>query len=227
MALAADDELGRIGWLRAATPEFRAAMLALAVPRCFNDGQVMWQAGERDCGMIGIRKGTAGMLHALARPSAPMVHLCGPGFWLGTGQLLDDVDLQATLVARGAVSAVIVPRQPLLNLLADRGCYWREIGRLTFDQSLIAATIGNDLMIANSRQRLAATLLRLANCRFHGEPSGPLVITQSEIAAMANLSRHSASPILAEFADAGMIGAGYRSLVIRDAARLRALVEAD
>lgn len=227
MALAANDELGTIGWLRDAVPEFRAAMLALAMPRCFNDGQVIWQAGERGRGMIGIRKGSAGMLHALARPSAPMVHLCGPGFWLGTGPLLNNVELQATLVARGAVSAVLVPHQPLLNLLADRGCYWREIGRLTFDQSLIAATIGNDLMIANSRQRLAATLLRLADCRFKGEPSGSLVITQSEIAAMANLSRHSASPILAEFADAGIIAAGYRSVVIRDVARLRALTEDD
>jgi CRP/FNR family cyclic AMP-dependent transcriptional regulator len=227
MALAANDELGRIGWLRDALPEFRAAMLALAVPRGFEDGQVMWQAGESGVGIIGIRKGAAGMLHALARASAPVAHLCGPGFWIGQGPFLANLPLQTTLVARGAVSAVIVSRQPLLTLLADRGDYWRELGRLTLDHSLAAVTIANDLMIPNSRQRLAATLLRLAGCRFAGAPAGTLTITQSEIAAMANLSRHSASPILAEFAAAGFIAAGYRTLTVRDAARLRALVDAD
>lgn len=227
MALAAHDELGRIGWLREALPEFRAAILAIAVPRSFDDGQVMWQAGKSDQGIIGIRRGMAGMLHALARPSAPVAHLFGPGFWVGQAPYLADMPVQATLVARGTVNAAIVPRQPLLALLADRGDYWRELGRLSVEQTLIAVTILNDLMIANSRQRLAATLLRLAGCRIKGDPAYALTITQSEIAAMANLSRHSASPILAEFVATGMIGAGYRSLMVRDAARLRALADED
>jgi CRP/FNR family cyclic AMP-dependent transcriptional regulator len=227
MALAANDELGRIGWLRDADPSFRVAILAIAVPRSFDDGQVMWQAGEPGNGMIGIRRGMAGMLHALARPSAPVAHLCGPGFWIGQGPFLADLPLQTTLVARGAAVAVIVSRHSLLKLLADRGDYWRELGRLTLDHTMVAVTIANDLMIPNSRQRLAATLLRLAGCRFAGVPVGALTITQSEIAAMANLSRHSASPILAEFTSAGLIGAGYRTLVVRDAPRLRALVEDD
>jgi CRP-like cAMP-binding protein len=227
MTLFADDALGRIGWLAEAVPHFREAMLARAQPHHFEHGQVMWQAALPGNGLIGIQSGAAGLLHALAPPESPILDIVGPGFWAGQAPFLTRAAVQMTLIARGPVEAVIVPRSVMLALLGERGDYWRELGRLSLEQAFLATVAMGDLLIPNSRRRLAGTLLRLAQCRRAGEPQCVIMISQTELAAMTNLSRHSAGPLLAGFARAGLIDLGYRSIGIADVTGLRAVADTD
>ncbi|OYU16233.1 MAG: hypothetical protein CFE37_02500 [Alphaproteobacteria bacterium PA4] len=227
MALLADDALGNSGWLAGAVPAFRDAMLANAQLHHFEHGQVMWQAGQPGDGMIGIRTGAAGLMHAMAPPESPILDIVGPGFWAGQAPFLTRAAVQMTLIARGPVEAAIVPRSAMLVVLGDRGDYWRELGRLSLEQAFLATVAMGDLLIPNSRRRLAGTLLRLAQCRRAGAPQREIMISQTELASMANLSRHSAGPLLAGFARAGVIALGYRSVRLTDAVGLRAIADTD
>jgi CRP-like cAMP-binding protein len=84
------------------------------------------------------------------------------------------------------------------------------------------------MMIRDSNRRCAAALLNVANCR-RGEPSSTPVLnaplSQEELAAIANLSRTSISSILRDLEADGLIELGYRTVTLRDPARLRALVD--
>jgi CRP-like cAMP-binding protein len=223
-------QIGRIGWLRNATDDWRDALLNAAVVKRFEPGSVVWQAGEDGQGLIGICTGIAAALHAMATPATPMMHICGPGFWAGQGPLLTDIQIQLTLVARTPLETVLVPRARVLALLDANPLYWREIGRLALDHSYLATNMAADLMIPDSRARCAATLLRLGECRFAAPPAGVIPeigITQDELGAMANLSRATIGPILRDFVNAGLVTVGYRNIAINLPARLLAIAETD
>lgn len=223
-------EIGQIGWLRSASGDWRDAIIAAGVVRRFEPGTVIWQAGEVGAGLIGICKGTAAALHAMAVPATPMIHVFGPGNWAGQGPILVDTSIQLTLVARTPIETLLVPRARVLALLDANPCHWRELGRLALEHSYLATNIATDLMIPDSRARCAATLLRLCNCRFKAPPTGlttEIGITQDELGAMANLSRASIGPILRDFVNAGLITISYRNIVLNEPSGLLAVAEAD
>jgi CRP-like cAMP-binding protein len=224
------DPFGNIGWLKGAPADFRIAILESATNKQFGINATIWQAGDTGLGLIGIRSGSAGVLHAIAAPGTHFLHIVGPGDWTGEGPLLSGKPKTLTLVARTPVDVAIVAQHKIRTLLGSRPDYWQQIGRLALYNSLLVSVIASDLMIPKSRSRCAATLLRLAGCRFDGPKTAiaPIItIAQDELAAMANLTRHTAGPILHGFAAAGLISLGYRTIIIHDADALRALADGD
>jgi CRP-like cAMP-binding protein len=224
------DPLATIGWLKETPADFREALLSAASTRHFDPNATFWQAGDTDFGLLGIRSGTAGLLHAMSAPGSPFGHIVGPGYWTGEGPLLSGKPKTVTLVARSPVEVVMIARRHVRTLLTSRPDYWQQIGRLALTQGHLASTIASDLMIPNSRRRCAATLLRLAGCRFdgHAMATAPIIaIAQEELGAMANLTRHTTAPILHSFVAAGLIRLGYRTIAIADVDALRAVADGD
>lgn len=224
------DPLENIGWLKEAPVDFRIAILDAASDRQFGINATIWQAGDTDLGLIGIRNGTAGVLHAMAAPGTHFLHIVGSGDWTGEGPLLSGKPKTLTLVARTPIDVAMVPQHKIRALLESRPDYWQQIGRLALSNALLASAIASDLMIPNSRRRCAATLLRLAGCRFEGpRPARApvMAIAQEELGAMANLTRHTAGPILHGFVEAGLISLGYRTITVQDADALRAIADGD
>jgi CRP/FNR family transcriptional regulator, cyclic AMP receptor protein len=222
------DPLTEIGWLKEAPAVFQQALLGAASTRHFDAGTTIWQAGDTDFGLLGIRSGNAGVLHAMSAPGSPFGHIVGPGYWSGEGPFLSGKPKTVTLVARTHVEAAMVPQRRILALLTSHPDYWQQIGRLALINGQLASVIASDLMIPSSRRRCAATLLRLAGCRFNSPAlaTTPVIaVAQEELGAMANLTRHTAGPILHGFAKAGLIRLGYRTITIDDGAALRAIAD--
>lgn len=220
--------LTQIGWLHGAPDDFRDALLGAAILRQYSPGTVFWQAGESGEGLIGIISGEASGLHAMARPDTPVIHILGPGFWAGDGPLLDGGPLAMTMVARTPVKAALVPRHAIMAILAERPHHWREIGRMAMGHAYLPIAMVADLMITDSRERCAATLLRLCGCRM-GPPDGPaeVAVTQAELAAMASLSRASIGPIVKELVANGLVSIGYRKIKIINVPALRSIADGE
>jgi CRP-like cAMP-binding protein len=142
--------------------------------------------------------------------------------------LLTDGVLAMTMVARTPVTAALVPRRAVLAILAAQPQHWREIGRMATEHAYLSIAMAADLMISDSRERCAATLLRLCGCRM-GPPTGPaeIAVTQLELAAMASLSRGSIGPIVKNLVKSGFITVGYRKITIVDVPALQAIANAD
>lgn len=225
---ACSEVLARTGWLPMTPPEFSHSLLSHCRWRYFAAGSMIQHAGDRDCSMTGLARGTTAVTTVLSAPDTPMIHIAHPGVWIGYAPMFTPQARTLDVVARSDIIVAQITLPEVEALLAERPQWWRYFGALGVIYGNIAANIAGDLMIRDSKRRCAAALLRLANCRF-ADPEGAqqveAAMTQDELAAVANLSRTSVGAILRELEQAGLIALGYRSVVLTAPRRLRAIVD--
>ena len=114
------------------------------------------------------------------------------------------------------------------GLLEEQPEWWRCFLRPASIIGDIALNIAADLLIRDSERRCAAVLLRLSGRRF-ADPEDlepvDVAVTQDDLAGAANLSRSSVKSMLGRLAARGLIEQGYRGIVVRAPAALRAFVD--
>lgn len=228
LAAEAIDALSATGWLAGCPADFRAAMLRLGRFRLAAPGESFYEAGEEDRGMFALARGTAEVALDWGHPDTPLLHLVQAGFWAGYRPLLGRPTM-LHLRARTEVLVALFPRRAVAELLAANPEWWFHIAVLVEANCEIVARMMADLTLRDSRLRAIATLLRLADCRFHGPPPGAnaeVLIGQYELAAAAVLSRNTMSAILAELTRDGLVAASYKRLRILHPADLRAILDA-
>lgn len=215
-------------WLQICSADFREALLDRAIIRRSPAGARLFHAGDEGGGMFGIATGTVEIALHLPHPDASIVHLAHGGFWAGHRPLLGR-PRGIGVVARTDVVWALVPQHQVQAMLEERPGWWRFIARLADDSAETAISIVADLTRQDSRQRAIAALLRLAGCRYRDPPQGSSVelrLSQSELAAIAVMSRNTLNSIMRDLVEARLIAVGYRSVLLRDPARLRAVLTA-
>ena len=107
------------------------------------------------------------------------------------------------------------------NVLADRA-----IGSLAEFNIRISITAVGDLLIPKSDRRIAAVLLRITDVLQGAVPSDPagFVLTQAQLAQMANVSRHLVNQTLGWFERQGWVRVSYNRIAIVDAESLSKFV---
>lgn len=215
-------------WLRECSPDFCTALLDRAIIRHSPAGARLFHAGDEGGGLFGVASGTVEISLNLPHPDTPIVHLAHAGYWAGYRPLVGRARLLG-VVARSDVVWALLPQHAARDMLAGTPEWWRFIARLVDDNAEIAAGTIADLTRQDSRLRAIAALLRLAGCRYRDPPEGQAIelrLSQTELAAMAVMSRNTLNSIMRELVEARLVAVGYRSLLIRSPGRLRALLEA-
>jgi CRP/FNR family transcriptional regulator, cyclic AMP receptor protein len=216
------------GWLRHTPRDLAEQFVAHCHWRSFAAGTGIQHAGEEGGTLAGIAHGSAVLTTSLSTPDSPVLHIMHPGEWFGYVPLFLPGTRPNSIVARSNVTIAIMSEQELEAFLAPHPHWWRHVGTLAAIHANTATAIAADMMIRDSDRRCAAALLNIGNCR-RGEPSSTPVlnapVTQEELAGIANLSRTSVSSILRTLEEQGLIELGYRTVTLRDPARLRALVD--
>lgn len=185
----------------------------------------LYVAGDPPGGVYGIAEGSIAFTAALGAPASPPLHAGRAVCWTGVGPVLSDQPRRASLVALTPVSAVYAPLRPLRAMLDANPSWWRHIAQELLMEFDILTTAASDAMITSSEQRCAATLLRLADCRFGNGNSGDLSVqlSREEIGTMMCLSRSSITVILTKLADQGLIKLGWRAVELVDVDALRTI----
>jgi CRP-like cAMP-binding protein len=86
-----------------------------------------------------------------------------------------------------------------------------------------------DMLISDSRRRVAAAVLRLAGHRHRMHPLSPplvppaIICTQEQLAGAVALSRNTTGKIMRDLETEGLIDARYGRIAILDAARMIAM----
>jgi CRP-like cAMP-binding protein len=216
-------------WLSSCPPEFSHALLDRAIIRLSPPGATLFHAGDEGGGLFGIARGTVELSLFLDHPDTAIMHLAHAGYWAGTRPLIGRARVLG-VIARDEVLWALVPLHEARSLLDAFPHWWRHIAELVDDNCEIAIGAMADLTRADSRMRAMATLLRLAGCRYAGPPGGgpvELRLSQAELAAIAVMSRNTLNAIMRELMEQRIVAVGYRSILIREPARLRAMLEAD
>ena len=222
-----EQTLRQNGWLRHVPADFADAVLALCRWQQIGTGEGIQFAGDVGGSVFGLGNGTVAITTAMTAPDAQITYIGHPGRWFGFAPLFGGETHATAVEARSDVVLAVLPPVAFAALLDSWPGSWRYIGmQCTIGYGHIAANIAGDMMIRDSRRRCVAALLRSANCRFddyQGKASAPL--SQSEVAAISNLSRTMVNTILGELEAEGLLVLGYRSIALVDVRRLRRIAD--
>jgi CRP/FNR family transcriptional regulator, cyclic AMP receptor protein len=217
------------GWFADSHPDFRQEIFALAGPKSYATGTVIYKAGDPGREIFGIRSGVVTLQGRFTHPDAVLLHMLRPGDWFGTVPLLAGRSRRVTAVARTDVELLRVPGDELQALLRRHPAWAAALGRDVVYFLDLALQGAADLLIRRAEARCAAVLLRLAGRRWAmgpdaGMPS-EIPAAQSEIAMLCNVSRNTFSRVMRGFTSLGLVTLGYRSLAVNDPAGLRAIAD--
>ena len=217
------------GWFADCPPRFRREVLALARPKSYAAGTVIYQAGDPGQDMFGVSSGVVTMQSRLTHPDAVLLHMLRPGEWFGTVPILLKRDRRITAVARTEVNLLRVPGDELRALLRRRPEWFAELGRDAIYNMDLAMQIAADLLIRDASARCAAVLLRLAGRRWASGPDAGLPsevpASQAEMAMLCNVSRNTLSRVLRSLSSRRLVTVSYRLLTVNDPARLREVAD--
>ena len=210
--------LARRGWLSRVDDEFRETLLENAEWRSFDAAEQITLAGDAEGDLIGLAEGFVAFHIAFGQPSAPILHIGSPVFWMGYRPIVADEARIATATAQSKVWCATIKRRRVRAMLDDRPDWWRHFVTLSLEYGDAAALSGADLLIANAEARLIAVLLRFAGLRGAIPNDDPVLVpvTQQELAGATNLSRNWVGTILRKLATAGWIETRYNGIEITD-----------
>ncbi|MFZ4689088.1 MAG: Crp/Fnr family transcriptional regulator [Polymorphobacter sp.] len=221
--------LSEAGWLTQVPADFRDALLARVIWRTSEPGAEFIHAGDTEGGLFGIARGTAEVSLLEGHPDARIMDLVHAGFWAGHRPLFGR-PRQLTIAARTELLWALVPQLTLMGMLTENPGWWQHIALLGDNNIDHVQTSLADLSRRDSSLRAIAVLLRLGGCRHAGPPPGSVTdvrISQSDLAAMAVMSRNTLGTIVGDLVERGLISANYHSITLEKPGALRAMLADD
>jgi CRP-like cAMP-binding protein len=215
------------GWLAQADPALRKALLEAGRIHRFGDCATIYTFDQDQICLWGVVSGLIRISVTMNEQEPKLAHCAGPGFWFGEVPVITGRTRAVQAVASGETRLCAIDRTEIVAMARRDSEVWRLVATLSVLNELVAIGAGEDLMIRDPRKRLVAVLLRLSGRRnaFQGTAPIPTVpVTQAELAEASTLSRSSASVVLKDLAQRGMIRTDYRSIAILDPKALEGLL---
>lgn len=221
--------LSEHGWLSRMPADFRRAVLRSCIWQRYEPGASLFVAGDPPGGLFGVADGSVGGSTLFGVPDTPVLHIARPGFWSGEGSILSGEPRRISVVAITEALVANVPLPALRTLLSERPEWWKHIGQLALASTDLIVNGLADMAIRDSTQRCAAILLRLCDCRFSdsADISREVMVTQEQMAALANLSRATVNTILRRLAKLRLVELHYRSIVVLGTGSLRKIANGE
>ncbi|TFU03551.1 Crp/Fnr family transcriptional regulator [Polymorphobacter arshaanensis] len=213
------------GWLSRTPAAFQDAILERSIWHHIEAGAALTHGGDREGGMYGIGQGSVDVTPATGPADLPVVHIGRAPYWFGILPVVSHAPRAVSIATRSDCLAAVVPQPALDALLAAHPEWWQLLAMQALEHFSLAAQTTSDLLIPDTRRRCIAVLLRETGHRVGDVPRPQIDIGQDELAAMANMSRQTASTVLRGLAAHGLIEIGYRTLTVRDAPQLQALLD--
>jgi CRP-like cAMP-binding protein len=226
--LAAPDVVDRAGWLPTCSPAFRRWVLESLHWRLVPSGSGVSFAGDQDGGFFCLAQGQITFYTSLGH-SLVTSYFGHPGTWWGQAPLVG-LPRTGTVTTRTECIIGILSQRALETRLEEHPQDWADIARGLSDLFVMSAGAHSDLLIENSRNRIAATLLRLGGNRHRRYPlriPRRFECTQDELARATGLSRNTAGVHLRSFEREGLITIGYGPIELRNPEGLAALANAE
>jgi CRP-like cAMP-binding protein len=209
-----------------AVPAFRElgraeleAVAAVAMPRRFEPGEVVFREGDDSDTCYIVRRGHARALREHAGGSQITLATFGPGDIFGELAMFDVERRSATVEALDDVETLAILGSDMRRLMHEHAAIAVKLA-VSLVRRLRAA---NERLASQSFQtvqsRVAAVLAQLVEqAQAEGAPDRdiPITATQADLAKLAGSSRESASRFLAVLERAGVISQGRGRLVVHD-----------
>ena len=196
-----------------------ARVAAVAVPRQFGRGEVVFREGDQSNTCYIVRSGRARAIREHQDGRSITLAQFGPGDIFGELAMFDDERRSATVEAIDDTEAIAILGGDMRRLLHEHPQIAVKLlgalgGRLRETNERLARQ-----SFQTVQSRVAAVLVQLvAAAQEEGAPESNVLITskQTDLAQLAGSSRESASRFLAVLERAGIITQGRGKLIVHD-----------
>jgi CRP-like cAMP-binding protein len=210
------------GWLSVQPEAFRHAILNSALRRDVQPGEGLLQAGDPPGGVFGVISGGVAVYAQVGSLLPRMGTIIRAGSWFGTASIATGLPRYISARVQEPSQLVYLPLARIEAMIAEDPLTARMFAALAEFNAWLSVALACELGIANASRRVAAVLMRATGAHFGLSPPHPegFLLTQHEIAEMANVSRLHTNRILAQFGNQGWITAGYGRVKVCDPAAL-------
>ena len=197
---------------------------ALGRPVCFGSGETLYLQNAPSGGFFFIESGLVKVSHILDDGSESIVALYGNRDLVGEASALQS-DSSPAAVAFTPVRAFLVPTETAYDLISHDPEFARYVvDMLAYKLRMVNARLCT-IAGKHSRQRLAATLLLLAEFGVTRDKDGWYVVTHAELASYAGSTRANTTTLLRELAEEGLVATRRGGIRILGPDGLRAISE--
>jgi CRP/FNR family transcriptional regulator, cyclic AMP receptor protein len=188
--------------------------------RRFRRGEVIFHAGDPGDALFIIVSGEVKIALPSEAGDEAILATLRAGDVFGELALLDGAPRSASASALVATEAVVLPRDPFLELIAAEPAV-RDALLASLAAELRRLTVHvEELHFLDITGRLAARLVRLAAAAGPAGPDGSVrllpTLTQTELASMVGCTRQTVNKLLGQFSDDGLIRFGRDGIVVID-----------
>lgn len=218
-----DRAFRRTGWLAEAPPAFREAVLARCDRITVPAGQAVYHFGDDVGGIFGVADGFL-QVHGRSLSDTPtVIFIAGPGFWTGEFATATGRPRIISLVAHTDVALYRLPRAEFLRIAAADPLAWHQLAVLSTRNTAIALDLIVMLRRGDPVERLAHALYILL--REVPPPARLVQVNQTDLGAVARMSRTSVNTALQVLEGRGLLRTVYRGIEVLDPGALAALAD--
>ncbi len=202
------------GWLSEQPGPFRDWVAAVARWRDYDDGQIVYQAGDVSDGLYGLASGGLDISFPLISDEPVTIYRAEIGFWIGDSAELSRKPRMISLQAAGPTRLLHIPSQDVGGMLGRNPQYWQSFYELSARNVNMAMTLLAESLALTVRARVCRRLLALTKQDTNVE------ITQDNLAKLVGVTRATLRRCIIELATEGGLETGYRTLRVANAAVL-------
>jgi CRP-like cAMP-binding protein len=216
--------LSDVGWLARQPADFREECFSHGRMVAARRGEAIYREGDAGFSIYGLASGAIAVLLGPPRLAPRIANIMVPGTWFGAGSVLTGNPRSLEFRALSECRLLMVPGPAVEHLSKTRPEYARAIGALAIIGHNVASRVAGELLIPSSSRRIAAIVLRIASPDTAEARVGSdgIVVTQWQVAEMANVSRNVANGVLCRLRHDGWIETRYGRVTVRDHAALAA-----
>ncbi|WP_370962225.1 Crp/Fnr family transcriptional regulator [Amycolatopsis sp. cg9] len=206
----------------------KTGLLGLGVPREYSPGKVLLREGESTSHVFVIVTGFVKVTAATPEGNVALLAIRAAGELIGELASMDGQPRVATVTCAGRVRARLVTQPEFHHFLGGHPEVALAVGSSVGGKLRWATRRRVDFGSREVRIRLARVLLELATAYGTAESTGVEIgvdLTQPELAGLVGAAEPTVHRALAGFRHAGLVGTGYRRIVVVDRARLETVAE--
>lgn len=201
------------GWLASQPRQFQDELLSLCSVRHFDRNETICHVGDPYAGVFGLVDGVLRL--ELAMPDDfKIASTKQPVCWFGQAACFRKKAFLVTLTATTPVTVIFLPHLQFERLIQNAD-YCKSFALLTVDHYEEAIQALTPLLVSDAHTRVSVRLAQLAD---QAGPERPAVlhVTQSDLAAMCGIGRHTVISVLSRLEKRGLIKTSYRRITVFD-----------
>lgn len=180
-----------------------------------NKGEPLFFAGDSAGGLYGVVSGSLGAYIGVTNQEPLLAHIHRPGAWLGEGPAITGGPRFLSVVALEPSELFLVSRALITQMEAEGFGIRTRVAQQLWSGQMQAFRVISELLIPKAPRRVAAVLLRATGYgEVKAEHADGFVLTQAQLAQMANCSRHVVNRTFVQFEHKGWIAARYNRVRI-------------